>query len=397
MNAAVDFETYSERMSPIVKHTASRRALSHPLLGYEDLVQEGLTALWRVWQEQRERLPFDQLCRVGTVAIRRRVRDVVCNAHAPHTCVSALCMERAEPASYAELSDWRAAGPDDTAAMAFVQIALREAAQVLTELERDVLRDVLAPSARTVRALQTLWGQRAKRVVADPHVGDAAALATLYGVPVDEIEQALEHVQTVLAAVLPERCAPPIYSFDSQKTQTAKSGEGGTMAKKAGGAVGDPFDAIGIEDDAEEPTRVKPARAVKAKAEKKAKPASNGHDAPRVAKASKPEKAARVAKAPKPEKPARVAKAKAEKPARAKKEKVVREYVGEAKKKLYVVGTKRALAFALLSREAGVSLDELEDPKKGVGWARSVCSGLLSDFRRDGYKVVKDEAGRNRI
>lgn len=70
----VTFEQYLDRMKPWVERIVHRRAHRHEAtLSREDLLQDALHRLWTVYQRHAAERPIDELCRIGTTAVVRKM------------------------------------------------------------------------------------------------------------------------------------------------------------------------------------------------------------------------------------------------------------------------------------------------------------------------------------
>jgi biotin operon repressor len=69
----VGFERYVEHMRPYAKRIVSSHARSHPYLGEQDLLQEALEELWLIWSKFSTKLPFDDICKIGSVHMKHRM------------------------------------------------------------------------------------------------------------------------------------------------------------------------------------------------------------------------------------------------------------------------------------------------------------------------------------
>lgn len=74
--AVPPFETYRDTMKKWVDRIVPRRARRGPFDSKEDLYAEADYALVEVWQREAGRKTFDELCRIGTCAVIRRMFDI---------------------------------------------------------------------------------------------------------------------------------------------------------------------------------------------------------------------------------------------------------------------------------------------------------------------------------
>ena len=256
------FDDYYAHMRPYATSIAHARSRgqTHPYLSERDLLQEGLIALWKVWQKHHRRKPWDDLCRIGTRAILCDVLNEIKRAGSYHEG-AAVRISLDEPipqrhgtTTLAEIL------PGEGVQDLMLEFAMREADAVLTETDRHIYRELLAPSARTVLAFRTAWSRRL----------DVPALAESLRLPRREVRRRLDRVRAVVYQVV---SANGYNSVDGDQPQQGAQMKDSVMERPEGPDFSPPDMPPPAVEEAKEvaDVKVKKEKAVKVKKEKAVK------------------------------------------------------------------------------------------------------------------------------
>ena len=229
----LSLDEYFDRMRPWAARLASMPRRRHALLGRDDLMQEGLLALWEIW-ESHHHLPPDELCRLGTTVMRRRMAGA-----------SGMAFRRGEKhATIVNVDDpsviLRGGEPVDELLLRF---GLHELERTLSGLDQAVFREVLAPGAKTLEAIRILWktkrqGRRKWSKIR------SLALANALGEPIETVQQAWRNI---------ERCVADLLSQESSESSETSYETGRYMKRDR------PFEAVNLaEEDASMDTTATP-------------------------------------------------------------------------------------------------------------------------------------------
>lgn len=156
ISVAVDagFETYVEAMQPWVRKIVRKRVKPHPFLSDDDLAQEALFALLQVWRRYGATHVTDEVRRIGTSAVVRRMHDVwsaAGNGHAHEVVVQSDNVVREDDVVVLDIP---------VLPVALESILLREATDIATDVIggsedfRATMSSGLMRTARFKRALQ---------------------------------------------------------------------------------------------------------------------------------------------------------------------------------------------------------------------------------------------------
>lgn len=189
------FSDLLQEMEPAVRRIARKKAVRHPLLSEDDLFQEGLTALWRVWEIHCQSKPMEDLCRMGFRAVANRL-----------TSVRRVIFKRGE-----QLINWvdfdgsfEYTGPDGVRE-AVDALAVREAIKAvnstLSDMARTVLGEILDPGEQTIRAVRKLWINRAKTTTPWFRIEPLVYSAAL-GLPLPDVRKVLREIRREFVARL---------------------------------------------------------------------------------------------------------------------------------------------------------------------------------------------------
>jgi hypothetical protein len=183
--AFATFEEYVNSME-VWRHRVVRgHTQAHPFLAKDDLLQEGLIALWVIYERYNTRLPAQELQRLGTSHMKLEVlcqRTRAGRFGASGTQRVSLTAREGRPSI-------QLPGADGTEEM-YYAFRVAEIERVLTTTEIQVLKEVLEPGVRTLAALRALH----RRARGDPHV---AALAQATALPVGTVQSALARIRRV--------------------------------------------------------------------------------------------------------------------------------------------------------------------------------------------------------
>ncbi len=190
------FEAYLKRMKPWVLSVTRRRARpAHPYLSQEDLIQDGFMQLWTVWRKHHRHLPREELCRMGTVAVKRAAISTYSRARAFGASTTGLVSLDAPATRAAAI---RVVG-EDGVQTALAGRTLLELERSLPGLEQRLLQELIAPRAATQAALQQAWAGRRQKGGATGHqnwrpIRDGV-LAQVLRVTLPRLRLALERIE----------------------------------------------------------------------------------------------------------------------------------------------------------------------------------------------------------
>lgn len=186
--ARPSFEDYLVEMSPAIQRVARKRSGNHPFLSQEDLFQEGMTALWRVWEVYCNRHPMDDLCKIGFVAARNQIASVRRRIFkSGESFINWVDID-----GLLKYND--ADGVKEVVDILFVRQAIRAADSILSGMAKMVLGEILTPSEKTIQAVRKLWINRQKINVpwfrVEPFVYSEAL-----DVPLPDVRRALREIR----------------------------------------------------------------------------------------------------------------------------------------------------------------------------------------------------------
>ena len=301
------WEEYLEKMRPWIRRLVGPRIRPHPYLGRDDLMQEGLTALWETWQKFRESKPDDDLCRLGTTIMRRRMADV--SQHSQQRGEMSSREIRLDhpmkvrgvsgPSNIRIEDDWSSEGKHVMRAVSSARDGVDTAllgrkmtdldAELTGTLAQRILREVLAPGDRTVETVRRLWGTSSQRPWA---VIRTAALADGLGCSAEEVRDAWRVVEARVRELLADEAATsaPV-RYTPVEARTLNQSEDDAMDNAANAAVNTAVDDLmppGMEEVQKEVENVKKAKAKKT--EKAKAPKAEKADKKADKKAEKPAK-----------------------------------------------------------------------------------------------------------
>src|SRR5512139_766581 len=151
-------EGYVSYMEKMTKWAARRYMRLHPILAKQDLEQEAIIPLLEVYDKEHTVKPPIELCNLGRIAVLRHLGMV--HRHCfDYGEFSAAILDLDQPITDdgKPLADiLGAAGIEDI----FFWFALDELERTLGDLEREVLSELLAPSAKMLRATQAAYDAR---------------------------------------------------------------------------------------------------------------------------------------------------------------------------------------------------------------------------------------------
>jgi hypothetical protein len=197
----MEFAEYLERMRPSLEGVARKHATSHPYLSADDLLQEALMWLWKVWGRHCGK-PDDDLCKIGFVGAMRRITRTRLRAFSRGEGGAGKVdvVVRSDDGSEMDLFETLAA---DDAEQAFLGLALRELDGTLSEVSRQVLGEILAPGEATLRAVRSLWVQRKWKNINWRWIQPEVYAAAL-GLSAGEVKRSLKEIRENLTIL--RRC-----------------------------------------------------------------------------------------------------------------------------------------------------------------------------------------------
>jgi len=194
-----DVTVYLERMRPVTERIATQRATNHPYLGREDLVQEGMMELCRVWRRHRY-LPEDDLYRVGLTAVLRRTIDQQQRSWSYGEGTSVWVdldqpLALSDDGSVLTIADTLDAdGVEDS----FFAFGLQELERTLSDSGRVVLGEILEPGKKTLRSVRRMWASRGYR--GWPAVR-LCAFSDSLKLPVKDVRNALSEIRSTVLRI----------------------------------------------------------------------------------------------------------------------------------------------------------------------------------------------------
>lgn len=221
-----------QELAPAVRRIARKKAVRHPLLSEDDLFQEGLSALWRVWTIHCQSKPMEDLCKIGFRAVANRI-----------TSVRRRIFKRGE-----QLINWvdldgslDYTGSDGVREIIdglFVREAIRAVDDTLSDIARAVLGEILEPGESTIRAVRKLWVNRAKMTTPWFRI-EPLVYSSALGLPLPDVRKALREIRCEFVARLSPALDVGRYYKVGTNNQPLK---GGTTMNHEKGFAPDPAD-----------------------------------------------------------------------------------------------------------------------------------------------------------
>lgn len=285
------WDEYLEKMGPWIRRLVRPRIRPHPYLGHDDLMQEGLTALWETWQTFHGDKPDDDLCRLGTTIMRRRMADASEKSQQRgEGRVQMTPLDRdvkirgAGSSKVRSEDDWAddrhhvkrdISSPRDGVDTALLGRGMADLDAKLTGVAQRVLREVLAPGTRTVEIVRALWGTSNPRPWAAIRT---RALAAGLGCSVEEVRDAWRVVEACVRKLLAGEAATlapvrytPIEALTPNPTEAAMDNAASTAVNPVDDLMPPGMEAL--KEEIENVKKKKAEKPAKGKAEKaKAKP-----------------------------------------------------------------------------------------------------------------------------
>jgi hypothetical protein len=170
----VTFEAYAGQMGAIVNNMARKQARRHPLLAMEDLRQEALLALWNVWETKRDKVTnTEHLCKLGTLHVRRDLHHAIRkilkgrehSVATTHTIDAGGVVRSTQDKAIKHLPSTQETYIEQAyLAHGLAEIDRMLVAMSLTPGDRDVVWEMLEPSAATICGLRDRWKARLDEV-----------------------------------------------------------------------------------------------------------------------------------------------------------------------------------------------------------------------------------------
>lgn len=164
MSTFPSFEAYAEAMTPLARNMARRYARPEVCLEPADLLQDALSALWDVWRRLAGDLPADDLCRIGTAAVKCAYNGAWNNARNPRGIRGLICLSLDAPAgeSASPLGE-SLSEPEEGGTEALGHLMAAEIARGLSPPDQRLLDELLEPSTETEALTRRLWDGRTAR------------------------------------------------------------------------------------------------------------------------------------------------------------------------------------------------------------------------------------------
>lgn len=340
------------QMAPAVRRIARKKAVRHPLLSEDDLFQEGLSALWRVWEIHCQSKPMEDLCRIGFRAVANRL-----------TSVRRKVFTRGEHLINwvdldGSLSYTGSDGLREAVDALFVREAIKAVDVTLSDIARTVLGEVLDPGEQTLKAVRKLWINRARTTTPWFRI-EPLVYSSALGLPLPDVRKALREIRREFVA----RLSPALeVGRFYQVGDNNSSLKGGTTMDQEKGLAPDPAD---FDLPGETPARAPVPGKTAPKPEPPKAAADKGH--------AKAEPAPKKKAAAKPATPVRGSDKKASGGVGKGKQKKVQPKPARAAKPAgtFRAGTKREKVWksilAKLSKKKTVKLDDFIEAFKATG------------------------------
>jgi len=158
------------------------------------LQQDGMLALCDMWQRNHERLRFDDLCRIGHMAMLRQMQD-------QHRRAYGQAYKRRQSYGegavvWADLDQgFTKARSADQLELTFLSLGLEEVGNTLSDAGRAVLEELLTPGVETLRAVRQLWRVRSNGI----RWPEVKALSAGLRMAVPAVRMALKEVRQAVA------------------------------------------------------------------------------------------------------------------------------------------------------------------------------------------------------
>lgn len=241
------FEDYLRAMDAYLKNVVRRQIRHHPYLEEDDLKQEAMKVLWDAWKKFGGTKPFEDVCKMGTNAMKQQMNIVWCRSRARgEGAASMLYLDShvtySSDTEFHETIEDKLNRPD-------VPIETRgefySYCSGLTEVETKILTEFLNPCDATVKAMEELITnrQRLDRKVVLVSVRNSAVAQSLKLSPAI-VAAAWRKLQKVVSAFLEGRSKSAGYNEQEDDMETL---------------VIDPSELPGDEDEVTVPAAKKPS------------------------------------------------------------------------------------------------------------------------------------------
>lgn len=146
------FETFVSNMKPYLDRIVTSRERKHAYLGRDDMVQEGLTEMWLIWNKFSTTLPMLDMCKIASEHIRLRLITCYQKSQSRKEGTAKFLhldspVNAVDGAAFHDIISLDDSSPE---ARLLAREEIEDALELMGEKDQDVMAQLLSPSDTTL-------------------------------------------------------------------------------------------------------------------------------------------------------------------------------------------------------------------------------------------------------